>query len=149
MESAEKDGRTDAIDVIAEPIERDDVAPTDSLAAARSIVEEQRGKFFHPLSGACIVGLDWLLFSGNVASGGLMTAGVALGGFVLGGTSVALCQRYLSHDTLALSAAKGLVAGLVVGIPMPIAGTFVGGLVLSLSGVASLKNKLLPGNISK
>jgi len=38
---------------------------------------------------------------------------------------------------------KAILAGLVVGIPVPLAGTFVGGWILFNSGLASIRDRML------
>lgn len=95
--------------------------------------------FLQPASGALILALDWLLFSGNAVSLGMGTVALASIGFVLGLISVAFVQHRYGHDPMVTSGLKGLLAGIAVGIPLPIAGTAIGGLVLSLSGLNQWK----------
>lgn len=99
---------------------------------------------FHAGSGAAILGIDWLLFSGNIASGGMAVLPAMALGFVLGGLSVGLVQRFVAGDSWLKSLGKGLAAGLVVGAPTPIAGTALGGVILTISGLSTwgLKSKL-------
>lgn len=104
--------------------------------------DAQQRTFFHPASGALILALDWLLFSGNVFSLGLGTPALASAGFALGLASVTVVQRRYGHDALGKSALKGLLAGVAVGVPLPIAGTAVGALILSLSGLNRWKRRL-------
>ena len=104
-----------------------------------------RAPLLHPLSGALILGLDWVLFSGNVALGGIAAPALMGAGFVLGSIGTACVQRFVAQDTRLNSALKGFGAGLVVGAPLPVAGTVVGGAVLTLSGLTSLKRRLLSG----
>lgn len=98
--------------------------------------------FLHPASGALILAFDWLLFSGSVVSLGLGTIALSSIGFVLGLIGVAFIQHHYEHDPMVTSGLKGLLAGAAVGIPLPIAGTAVGGLVLTLSGLDSWKKWL-------
>lgn len=98
--------------------------------------------FLHPASGALILAFDWLLFSGSAISLGLGTIALASAGFVLGLIGVAFIQHHYGPDPMITSGLKGLLAGVVVGIPLPIAGTAVGGLVLSLSGLDRWKRWL-------
>ncbi|NIA12602.1 MAG: phosphoribosylaminoimidazole carboxylase [Nitrospiraceae bacterium] len=95
--------------------------------------------FFHPSSGMAILGLDWLLFSGNVLTGGAATPLVCLLGFVAGIIATTACQRYAGRSSWGASLLKGVCAGIVVGVPFPIFGTFVGGGILAASGLSSLK----------
>ncbi|MCP4645245.1 MAG: phosphoribosylaminoimidazole carboxylase [bacterium] len=89
-----------------------------------------------------ILGLDWLLFSGTAVTVGLATPVTALLGFALGGIATAACQRYAASDSWPASLGKGLLAGVAVGVPFPILGTFVGGVVLASSGLSSFKRML-------
>ena len=93
--------------------------------------------FLHPASGILILGLDWLFFSGSLLSLGLSTllsAGLGLG---LGTAGTLLLQRLYGADSWPKSVGKGVLAGIVVGLPFPIAGTVAGGAVLALSGLRS------------
>lgn len=101
--------------------------------------DRSRRSFLQPASGALILALDWLLFSGNAVSLGVGTVALASIGFVLGLISVAFVQHRYGHDPMVTSGLKGLLAGIAVGIPLPIAGTAIGGLVLSLSGLDQWK----------
>lgn len=110
------------------------------------IARDRYHTFLHPASGAAILILDWLLFSGNVLSLGLSTPVLAVLGFALASLITARIQRRYGHDFVGKSWLKGLLAGVVVGVPWPIAGTAVGGLVLSLSGLNQWKKQLRTGN---
>lgn len=100
--------------------------------------EGRSGTFLHPASGLLILGLDWLFFSGSVVTLGLSTPALALLGFVTGSVGTAVIQRHFHGDGTGKSVLKGLLAGITVGIPLPIAGTAVGGGVLALSGLNKL-----------
>lgn len=89
----------------------------------------------HPASGALILGLDWILFSQNAMSLGLSTLLVAVVGFGGAGLGTGLLQYRYARDGLAVALIKGLLAGIAVGIPFPVAGTVVGGGILTLSGL--------------
>jgi hypothetical protein len=92
-------------------------------------------RFLHPASGVLILGLDWLLFSGSVLSLGLSTPALTGLGFVLGGVGTAVLQTGYGGDRWGKGTLKGLLGGLAVGLPLPIAGTAVGGAILALSGL--------------
>lgn len=89
----------------------------------------------HPASGAAILALDWLFFSGSVVSMGLSTPILIVLGIGSGTFLTGLIQRRYGGDGWAASALKGLLGGVAVGIPLPIAGTAVGGAILALSGL--------------
>lgn len=92
-------------------------------------------RFLHPASGILILGLDWLFFSGSVLSLGLSTPALSLFGFVGGAVGTGLLQARYGRDARSTSGLKGLLGGIAVGIPLPVAGTALGGLVLTLSGL--------------
>jgi len=94
--------------------------------------------FLHPASGILILGLDWLFFSGSALTLGLSTLGLAGLGLGLGGLGTGLIQRVYHGDGVAKAVLKGLLAGITVGIPLPVAGTAVGGGILALSGLDRL-----------
>ncbi len=102
----------------------------------------------HPASGVVILLLDWILFSGNVLSLGLSMPLTSALGFGLASVITARIQRQYGHDMVGRSWLKGLGAGIAVGVPWPIAGTAVGGLVLTLSGLDRWKRNRL-GSSSK
>lgn len=95
--------------------------------------------WLHPASGLLILALDWLLFSGGILTLGLSTpllltvAGLAAAGGVAG------IERRYNDDSRRMSLLKGIVGGIAVGLPLPIAGTGIGGLVLALSGLNRLR----------
>ena len=102
-------------------------------------------RVLHAASGAAILAIDWLLFSGNIVSGGMATLPAMALGFVLGGLSTGLIQRFAAGDSTLKSLGKGLVAGLVVGAPTPVAGTVLGGVVLAVSGLSTSRVRSIFG----
>lgn len=54
---------------------------------------------------------------------------------VLGTVSTMLVQRYLAKDEWGPSIAKGLVMGIIAGVPFPVTGTVVGVPLLAWSGL--------------
>lgn len=98
----------------------------------------------HRSTGLAILGLDWLLFSGNMLTAGAATPLVCLLGFIAGAVATTACQRYAGRNSWPASLAKGLCGGIVVGVPFPIFGTFVGATILAASGLSSLKKGRLP-----
>ena len=98
-------------------------------------------RLYHAASGASILAMDWLLFSGNILSGGMATLPAMVLGFALGSVSTALIQRFVAGDPTFKSLAKALAAGLIVGVPTPVAGTALGGVILAVSGLSKSQLK--------
>lgn len=98
-----------------------------------------RRRLLHPISGLIILGLDWLFFGSNLLSGGALTILWSVVGFVVGGLAVAVVQKRVQRDATKASLIKGLIAGIAIGLPFPIAGTAIGAFVLTLSGLDMLK----------
>jgi len=95
--------------------------------------------WFHPAGGLLVLALDWLLFSGGVLTLGLSTPLLLTLAALGAAGGVAGIQRRYHDDSRRMSLLKGVVGGIVVGLPLPIAGTGVGGLVLALSGLNRLR----------
>ena len=110
--------------------------------------DSQSRTFLHPVSGALILGLDWVLFSENAMTLGLSTPLVILVGFGCAGLGTGLIQHLYHDEGLGKAVLKGLLAGLAVGIPLPIAGTAVGGGILALSGLNTLWGRSEPEKTS-
>lgn len=113
----------------ADPHESEFPAPADpSNAAAR------RG-WLDPWSGLAILGLDWALFGGNLLSGLVLTPLLIVVGAVSGFGTVFWIERRRAGRSLRHSLFAALLAAVVVGAPLPLGGTVVGGLVIALSGL--------------
>jgi hypothetical protein len=93
----------------------------------------------HPATGALILVLDWILFSGTVVSAGTAMWPLSFVGFVTGSLGSMLIQRRVAKDSLRASAVKGLFSGVAVGLPFPVAGTAIGGWILAASGLDRLR----------
>ena len=91
---------------------------------------------FHPYSGALIIAMDWLFFGVESATLGLSIPVMSLLAFVITLLGVFTIQSKISKDNLPIALAKGILGGLVAGIPTPIAGTFIGALILALAGLS-------------
>ncbi len=100
-------------------------------------------RFLLPATGLLILGLDWLLFPKEVATAGLATPVTSLVGFLAGSFGVFHLQRRYALNTRTAALFKAVLAGFLVGLPFPLAGTLVGGWVLATSGLAGLKSRLL------
>ena len=97
--------------------------------------------FLHPASGGLILGADWLLFGGTVSTGGLVMPVTASLGFLVGFVGTTACQHFLAEEGWGKAIVKGFLAGVAVGVPMPIGGTVVGGAVLASSGLHHWKDR--------
>ncbi len=95
-----------------------------------------------PVTGAWILGLDWLLFTQNTIVLGLATPMLVAAGFVGGLLGTYYFQSHYAGDRGPKASVKALLAGIVVGLPFPLAGTFVGGWILFNSGLASIRDRL-------
>ena len=104
------------------------------------LLERQPGRYLLPATGLLIMALDWLLFSGDVATFGLSVPILSVVGFLLGGFGTFVLQRRFFGDGLFAAACKSILAGIVVGVPWPLAGTLVGGWILLLSGLSRARN---------
>ncbi len=99
------------------------------------------GSFLHPATGGLILGLDWLLFSGTVATGTVALPIAVVLGFTVGGIGTCCIQRFWAGERWSRALFKGLLGGIVVGLPFPICGTLVGGAVLASSGLDQLRDR--------
>ena len=105
-------------------------------------------RFMLPATGLLIMGLDWLLFSEEAASFGVLIPFTSVTGFLAGSIGTYLLQTRHGLDAKPAACLKGLLAGILVGIPFPLAGTLVGGAILAGSGLAGLRWRLLKGQFS-
>jgi len=106
-------------------------------------------RFMLPATGLLIMGLDWMLFSEEAASFGLLIPFTSLVGFIVGGIGTYLLQTRHGQDSKPAAILKGLLAGFLVGIPFPLAGTLIGGTILGSSGLAGLKWRLLKSRFAR
>jgi hypothetical protein len=100
-------------------------------------------RFMLPATGLLIMGLDWLLFSEEAASFGVLIPLTSLVGLIAGGIGTYLLQTRHGRDSKSAAAIKGLLAGILVGLPFPLAGTLAGAGILASSGLAGLRWRLL------
>lgn len=89
--------------------------------------------FFHPLSGAAILAVDWLAFGLELFSGFAAVSVVCVAAFAVTFYVVLRVQRRLHGDRPGPALAKALLGALAAGLPVPIAGTMLGAAILALS----------------
>jgi hypothetical protein len=109
----------------------------------RWLTEPHELQWLLPATGAWILGLDWFLFSQETITLGLAVPATAVLGFLGGALGTYFFQTRYAGDRGPSAWLKAVLAGIVVGIPVPLAGSFVGGWILFNSGLASLRDRML------
>ena len=94
--------------------------------------------FYHPLSGAVILGIDWLAFGVELPTEFLATPIVSVLAFVITFWAVNRIQRR-DGDERGPARLKALIGAVAAGVPFPVTGTIVGAAILGLSGLSRLK----------
>jgi hypothetical protein len=120
----------------------DPATPTPELTLWKWLTEPVSTQWLLPVTGLWILGLDWLLFTQNTLVLGLATPVLAIVGFLGGTLGTHYFQTRYAGDRGPTAWIKALLAGIVVGIPFPLAGSFVGGWILLNSGLASLRDRV-------
>ena len=95
--------------------------------------------FYHPASGAIILGVDLLAFGGDLAGGFLDVLFVAVSAFAITFGGVWFIQRKVSRNGGSTAFWKAFLGAFLAGIPLPITGTLFGTAILFLSGLHHLK----------
>lgn len=98
--------------------------------------------FLHPATGVLILVADWFFFSGTVVTGGALVAHAMFFGFIVGFAGATYIQLFLARERWQRAVLKGLLAGGLVGFPIPVGGTIIGGLILAFSGLDQLRQQL-------
>ena len=88
----------------------------------------------HPLAAFATIALDGVFFFFFIEA---INPLAALGIGTLGFATTTMVQRFLDNDSWGAAIAKGLVLGIVAGVPYPVAGTAVGLPLLAWAGVSS------------
>jgi hypothetical protein len=89
----------------------------------------------HPLAALTTIVLDNVFGIFELVDPlALILTSVSVG--VLGTISTTLIQRYLSKDEWGPSVAKGLVMGIIAGVPFQVTGTAVGAILLGWAGAS-------------
>ena len=92
--------------------------------------------FLHPAAGGLILVADWIFFSSALAG---LIAHAIIFGFLVGFVGTSVIQHYWSGERWKRALFKGVLAGALVGFPIPIGSTLVGGLIIALSGLDELR----------
>lgn len=95
----------------------------------------ERRTFYHPASGAAILGFDWLFFGLGWELGPVSMVLSCAAAFGATYFIVERVQRRWHGDEPKLARAKALFGAAAAGAPFAIGGTVVGGLILILSGL--------------
>jgi hypothetical protein len=101
----------------------------------RELLQRQQASLLHPLSGLAMLGLDWLLFGGELLSGFVLEPLLAPLGALAGFSATFMIERRYAGRAIGRSLLAALFGAVVVGVPWPISGTLVGIIVLALSGL--------------
>jgi 4-amino-4-deoxy-L-arabinose transferase-like glycosyltransferase len=88
----------------------------------------------HPLAALATLALDGVFAVFEVLDP-LLLVFTSVGVGLLGFTATAMVQRHLAKDSWGTAIAKGLVMGIIAGVPYPIASTVVGVPLLVWAGV--------------
>lgn len=109
---------------------------------ARPSAESEHRPLIHPLSAALLVAVDglWSLADWAVLAWGLT---VPLS-FLAVCIPAFLVQKHVHGDARGRSLAIGSLLGVLAAVPTPVAGTVVGGVVLAMAGLRSLRRLLGP-----
>ncbi len=91
----------------------------------------------HALAALATIALDGVFGIPEMAAFSLPITTLVVG--ALGFSATALVQRFISKDDWGASLAKGLVMGIVAGVPYPVAGTLVGVPLLAWSGLRQVR----------
>jgi|TARA_B110000495_G_scaffold158168_1_gene141983 hypothetical protein len=126
------------------PVIGENEPPRVASAAPRSapMAESERparGMRMHPFSGGLMLLVDNICFGATALTGGALLPLVVVGAFSVTACGTFLAQKFLDKDSFGEALAKSFFAGVLTGIPTPIAGTIVGGAILGISGLDAMK----------
>lgn len=88
----------------------------------------------HPLAALTTIVLDNIFGWMDIVPGAILGTSLLVGG--LGFLSTLFVQRYLAKDDWGVSMAKGLVMGIIAGVPFQVTGTAVGAILLGWAGAS-------------
>ena len=90
--------------------------------------------FFHPYSGAVILGIDWIAFGADLPTGFALVALISAAAFAVTFAAVTVIQLR-DGDKPSKAYMKAFLGALAAGVPFPVTGTIVGAWILALSGL--------------
>ena len=88
----------------------------------------------HPMAALSIIVLDNVFGWIDLVPGAILGTSLLVGG--LGFLSTLFVQRYLAKDEWGASIAKGLVMGIIAGVPFQVSGTAIGAILLGWAGAS-------------
>lgn len=93
----------------------------------------EKAPFIHPASALVLMAIDllWTLADWNVVTWAIT---IPLS-FLIVSVTTGIIQKFVNHDPVGKAIAVAFLLGVLAAIPSPITGTFVGVLVLTLSGL--------------
>ena len=91
--------------------------------------------FYHPASGVVILGLDWMIFGGDMVTGFLAVLLTSILAFMITLPVLFVIQSRWSKDKFGSALGKAFVGAFLVAIPLPITGTLMGATILALAGL--------------
>lgn len=83
--------------------------------------------------------VDTICFGATSVTGGALLPLMVVVAFSVAACGTFLAQKFLDKDSFGESLAKSFFAGVLTGIPLPIAGTAVGAAILAISGIDAMK----------
>ena len=98
-----------------------------------------RPTFYHPVSDAAILAVDWACFGLEWGLGPVSVVVMSVAAFVSTYAVVWRAQERLRGDPPRLAHAKALAGALAAAVPFPITGTIVGATIIALSGLTRLR----------
>ena len=111
---------------------------TDQMNSRTPLLPEPRRSIppapVHPLAALATIVLDNLFALPELAGPELWMLTVPLIGGI-GLLTTTMVQRFLAKDSWGESIAKGLVMGIIAGVPISVTGTAVGGILLAWAGL--------------
>ena len=100
-------------------------------------MSDERRPPLHPLAAVSIIALDGVFGAFELVDP-LALVFTCVGVGFLGFASTTLVQRNLAHEGWGTAIAKGLVMGILAGVPYPVVGTVIGAPLLVWAGADRL-----------